>query len=191
MFDPFFSTKEIGSNKGQGLGLAMVYNIVTRSMNGFINMESAPGEGTKFHIYLPEENPQTGSDEEDKCIVTGDETILIIEDEVLIRDTMAEILLKHGYRVLSAVDGRNGIDIFNENKDRIDLVILDLMMPVMSGKNCFGTIKGLKKGIKVLISTGQKPALAEAGVLSKANGVIFKPHSGRELLINLREILDS
>jgi CheY-like chemotaxis protein len=136
IFDPFFTTKAPG--QGTGLGLAQVHGIV-HQLDGFIQAESEAGLGTLFTIYLPlVDQPASLADENQAPLLRGQgETILLVEDEAALREAMAERLIQLGYEVLSAENGRHAIFLFGENKARIKLVVSDLVMPDMGGKELY------------------------------------------------------
>ncbi len=136
IFEPFYTTKDV--DKGTGLGLAMVYGIV-KNHNGFISCTSDPGEGTTFKIYLPtlDREVQVADEKEARApIMKGNETILLVDDEEFIRDLVVQVLGESGYTVITAPDGKSGLKLYGEQQARIDLVILDLIMPEMGGRKC-------------------------------------------------------
>ena len=136
IFAPFYTTKAVG--KGTGLGLAMVYGIV-KSHEGYIMCYSEPDEGTTFKIYFPvaEQDGELAVPKEDEmCLTGGTETILLVDDEDFIRDLGKEILTNFGYTIFTAADGESGLEVYRQERDRIDLIILDLIMPGMGGKKC-------------------------------------------------------
>ncbi|MCK4965903.1 PAS domain S-box protein, partial [bacterium] len=191
-FDPLFTTKEMGTQKGQGLGLAMVYNIVTRNHGGHITIESSVGKGTTFHIYLPKTHSEAQAiPEEIMGVAGGDETVLIIEDEDIILKLVRNILEKSGYTVLTAEDGEKGLDIHKKKKDSIDLVILDLTMPEMSGQMVFEKMLKIDPKVKVIISSGHSEEETRKGILSLAKGYLEKPYKIRELAQAVRAVLDT
>ena len=153
IFEPFFTTKEVG--KGTGLGLAMVYGTI-KQHNGYINVYSEPGKGTTFKIYLP----LAGSGEqpaEKKGVSTvsaGTETILLVEDEETVRVIIRSLLEESGYRVLEAMDGEDGLRLFKENRGKIDLVLSDIIMPKMQGREMYEEIKKISPDIKILFISG-------------------------------------
>jgi two-component system cell cycle sensor histidine kinase/response regulator CckA len=188
IFDPFFSTKEAG--KGSGLGLASVYGIV-KSHNGYIEVESKMKTGTTFSIYLPTSEKQAlRAAEFVPRIVEGSETILLVDDEKLVLEVGAKVLEKMGYTVLVAQSGREAIDIFGKNKDDIDLVILDMIMPDMGGGETYDRIKQINSRVKVILSSGYS-INGQAGEIMKrgCNGFIQKPFKANELSEKLKEIL--
>ena len=190
-FDPLFTTKDNYTKKGQGLGLAMVYNIVSRKCKGQINIESLVGKGTAFHIYLPkakvEATPENITNIEMKG---GNETILIIDDEPMIISLTERLLTDNGYTILNASDGKEGLDIFKEQKDNIDLVLLDLNLPEMSGEQVFQEMSIIKPDVKVVILSGQREEMFIEGVLSKAKDRISKPFKLQKLVQTVRTVLD-
>ncbi|MDH4164556.1 MAG: PhnD/SsuA/transferrin family substrate-binding protein, partial [Nitrospirota bacterium] len=133
IFEPFYTTKEVG--KGSGLGLAIAYGIVKKH-NGFIHLYSEPGLGTTFRIYLPltAASPRRAAEADAGIPARGSETILLVEDEEIVRTVTRTMLEDHGYSVIEAVDGENAVQVFRENQDRIQLVLCDLVMPRMNGK---------------------------------------------------------
>lgn len=135
--------------KGTGLGLATVYGIV-KQHNGHITCDSSLGTGTTFNVYLPALDAET--DPEDSTVETpligGNETVLLVEDEDLVRDLGSEILANFGYDVVVAENGKQALDIYQKHKDRISLVILDLIMPEMDGRRC------LKKYFRWIVTPG-------------------------------------
>ncbi|MBM3298647.1 MAG: PAS domain S-box protein, partial [Deltaproteobacteria bacterium] len=137
IFEPFFTTKEAG--KGTGLGLAMVYGIV-KEHDGYITCYSEPGRGTTFKIYLPVAKIERDLDvtTTSKIPAFGTETILLVDDEEFIRDLGKRILERFGYTVLTAADGKEALNLYEEEREKISLVILDLIMPKMGGKECLG-----------------------------------------------------
>src|ERR1039457_2712173 len=153
IFEPFFTTKEIG--KGTGLGLAIVYGIVQQH-NGYINCYSEPGQGTTFRIYLPltRTAPETTKEMPERQQKGGNETILAAEDDTAARSFFKQILETYGYKVIEAVDGEDALAKFNENKDEIKLVILDVIMPKMNGKEACEKIQQLKPDMKCLFTSG-------------------------------------
>jgi two-component system cell cycle sensor histidine kinase/response regulator CckA len=188
IFDPFFTTKEVG--KGSGLGLASVYGIV-KSHNGYIEVESKKTNGTTFSIYLPTSEKQvTKSSEFAAKIVEGCETILLVDDEEMVLEVGVKMLKKMGYTVLEAKSGREAIDIFENNKDQIDLVILDMIMPDMGGGETYDRIKQINSRVKVILSSGYS-INGQAGEIMKrgCNGFIQKPFKANELSEKLKEIL--
>ncbi len=196
IFDPFFTTKKKGEKRGLGLGLAMVYNIVTRNHMGYIDMESQLGKGTTFHIYLP----ATNSIEEKICpeqksiaeITSAKvETILVIDDEELIRDLATAMLDRLGYKILTAEDGEEGLQAYQERIHEIDLVILDLTMPKMSGQMVFEKLREIDPQVKVVISSGHSHDNIRKGVFVYAKGFITKPYTLEKLGTNVRSILDA
>ncbi|RLB22610.1 MAG: hypothetical protein DRG71_06915 [Deltaproteobacteria bacterium] len=185
IFEPFFTTKEVG--KGTGLVLAMVYGIV-KSHGGYITCYSEPGQGTTFKIYLPviEEEPQewVSPKPEDTELFKGKgQTVLLVDDEETLRDLGTRILEEFGYKTIVAPNGESALEIYQANRDRIDLVILDLIMPGMGGRQCLKKILEINPEANVIIASGYavngktKEAL-EAG----AKGFVSKPYEVRQFL---------
>ena len=191
IFEPFFSTKEAG--KGTGLGLATVFGIV-KQHKGHVTCYSEPGHGTTFKIYFPA--VQKGKDSEtptiERPIRGGTETILLVDDEDVLRDLGISILTRFGYEVITAGNGKEALDIYQREGQRISLVILDLIMPEMDGRQCLVEILRVNPNIKVLIASGH----SENGATyshreSGARGFVEKPYNQKILLELVREILDA
>jgi two-component system cell cycle sensor histidine kinase/response regulator CckA len=175
IFEPFFSTKD--HKRGTGLGLSTVWGIV-KSHQGLITVYSEPGEGTTFKLYFPaiSGQPYQPLQPDDAEMVLGNETILLIDDEPIVRETWSDALAERGFRVIIAEDGVQGIDVFQREKDSIDLVILDFIMPRMGGRETFLKLKELKPDVKVLISSGYGiNGKAWEGVGGQTAGFIQKP----------------
>ena len=152
IFEPFFTTKENG--KGTGLGLSMVYGSIVQH-NGAINVYSEIGRGSVFHIYLPlNENQISENKHAKRESVRGNGRILIVDDEEIIRLTVNDILESLGYQTLTAINGREALEIFKEKKDEIDLVLMDMIMPEMNGKECFFELIKIKPDVKIVLSSG-------------------------------------
>jgi two-component system cell cycle sensor histidine kinase/response regulator CckA len=190
IFEPFYTTKDVG--KGTGLGLAMVYGIV-KGHHGHIFCYSEPGRGTSFKIYLPTiETEQLHHDTQQKEYpVGGDETILLVDDEETVRALGERILSRFGYSVFCAADGREGLEIFDRERNTISLIILDLIMPDMGGKECLEKIMKIDPSARVVIASGyaangQIDAAVEAG----AQASIRKPYEVRHMLEVVRRVLD-
>lgn len=188
MFEPFFTTKDLG--KGTGLGLAIVYGIV-KQHNGYISIHSEPGQGTVFGVYLPaiegksEETRQTFQD-----TPGGTETILVADDSDELRELISEVLAGRGYTVIEAEDGQNAVHRFLEQKDSIDLLILDVVMPNKNGKEAYEEMKKIRPNIKALFISGYTgDVVIDKGVSGDAVDFISKPLSPNELLLKVREVL--
>ena len=190
VFEPFFTTREVG--KGTGLGLSMVYGII-KQHSGYINCYSEPGAGTTFRIYLPliEKETEKAKAEEHIALSGGTETILLTEDEEEVRKLMKLVLEEAGYKVIEAVDGKEAMEKFRENKDSISLLLLDVIMPRLNGKGVYEEARKIKPGIKALFSSGY-PAdfIHKQGILEEGLNFISKPASPHELLKRIREVLD-
>jgi len=189
IFEPFFTTKEMG--RGTGLGLASAYGII-KNHGGFINVYSEKGEGTTFNIYLPASEKEIIEEKKlSKDVLRGSETVLIVDDEDMIIDVGEQLLQKLGYEVLIARSGKEATEIYEKNKDKIDIVILDMIMPDMSGSDTFDRLKEIKSGVKVLLSSGYSINGKATEILDRGcNGFIHKPFSMKDFSQKLREILD-
>ncbi len=188
IFDPFFTTKEIG--KGTGLGLATVYGIV-KQHNGYITVYSKPGRGTTFRIYFPAVNMKT-SQETDTATpnATGNETILIAEDNEGVRRFIQEALREHGYKTIEARDGEDAVGKFKKHRG-IDLIIIDSVMPKKNGREVYEEIRGTDPHIRVLFTSGYtKDIVLNKGIEDKELDFISKPLSLNVLLRKVREVLD-
>lgn len=191
IFEPFYTTKRLG--QGTGLGLAMLFGIV-KQHHGFIKCNSEIGHGTTFSIYLPalashEDIEQTRVGPMPR---RGAETILLVDDEDLIRDLGKRILRKAGYTVLTASNGKEALEIYRKEQRRIALVILDLIMPEMGGEECLEGLLSLDPSVKVLIATGHSANAATKKTLSSgAMGVVSKPYDIPQVLEIVREVLDA
>jgi len=190
IFEPFFTTKEVG--KGTGLGLAMVYGIV-KQHDGYINVYSEPGSGTTFKILLPLVQIKTEDLIREALSGSegGTETVLIAEDDTNVRNLLKEILLNAGYHITEAVDGDEGLKVFLKNKDNINLLMLDVIMPRKNGKELYEEIKKIKPDIKVIFVSGYSAdVIHKKGMLDAGMNFISKPVSPDELLKQVRDILD-
>lgn len=190
IFEPFFTTKEVG--KGTGLGLAMVYGTI-RQHNGFINVYSSPGQGTTFRIYLPlvKAAVQTVEEEAERVLSSGDETVLLVEDDDAVRMSTKALLEMSGYTVMEAADGEHAIRLFREHRDVIQIVISDIIMPGQSGKDVYEEMKKIKSGLKVLFISGYPyDMLTRKGILAEGVNFISKPLRPDVLLRKVREVLD-
>jgi two-component system cell cycle sensor histidine kinase/response regulator CckA len=189
IFEPFFTTKEMG--RGTGLGLASAYGIV-KSHAGYIDVESEKGCGTTFNIHLPasgREIQKTVSNTGQ--VIEGSGTILLVDDEEMVLDVSAKLLKHLGYKVLKAKGGRETVEIYDANKDKIDLVILDMIMPDMGGGQTFDSIKELNPNVKVLLSSGYSIDGQARQILQRGcDGFIQKPFSMKHLSGRIRELLD-
>lgn len=187
IFEPFFTTK--GKDKGTGLGLAAVYGTIL-DHHGAINVYSEENTGTVFHIYLPCSELAAITHRKSKDIIPGSGTILLVDDEEIIRITGKRLLKNMGYDVLTAENGAEGLEVFREQHARIDAIIMDMIMPEMDGHEAFLKMKEIDKSCKIIISSGfsKNESLIE---LRKAGlaGFIHKPFLDFELSHLLAEIL--
>lgn len=192
IFEPFFTTKEAG--KGTGLGLSMVYGIVKQN-NGFIDVSSAPGTGTRFTIYLPRHASQTEQTHNEVVNVSGPlglETILLVEDELALLNMASMILEKQGYSVLQANSPAEAIRLAKEHVGRIALMITDVIMPEMNGKNLADNLKSFSPELKCLFMSGYTAdAISPHGILDEGMNFIQKPFSLPALATKVRAVLDS
>jgi two-component system, cell cycle sensor histidine kinase and response regulator CckA len=191
IFDPFFTTKEVG--KGTGLGLAMVYGIV-KNHHGHISCFSKPGEGTTFEIYLPAVEDSVGSATiitRDEVLRGGRETVLFVDDDDSLRDLGKQILQKYGYTVMSAPDGESALQIYHEFKDRIDLVVLDLIMPGIGGMTCLQKLLEINPEAKVIMASGYSVGgQTEKSKERGAKAFMQKPYDVQEMAKVVREVID-
>ncbi len=190
IFEPFFTTKEIG--RGTGLGLASVYGII-KNHGGFINVYSEKGVGTTFNFYLPASKDQVLEQEKvlSKTVLKGSETILLVDDEDMIIDVERDVLKLLGYNVLVAKGGKEAIQAYKKKQDKIDMVILDMIMPGMNGGEVYDKLKEINPGIKVLLSSGYSLNGQAAEILEQGcNDFIQKPFNMMDISEKIREILD-
>ena len=191
IFEPFYTTKEVG--KGTGLGLAIVYGIVKKH-NGSIQLYSEPRQGTTIRIYLPltaQQSPDIPLDERDPHPI-GTETILLVEDEAIVRQVTKATLEDHGYSVIEAVDGQEAVQLFQENRDRIRLVLFDVIMPRMNGRECYEKIRSLCPQVKTVFMSGYTAdIIAQQGIAENGVPFISKPLNPAELLQTVRAVLDA
>ena len=190
IFEPFFTTKEAG--KGSGLGLATAYAIM-KQHSGFINCSSELGSGSVFRIFLPVAVHEHGEDAQNSedPVVGGNETILLVDDEESIRDLVTSALSRFGYKVITASNGLEAIEIYKEKKDLIALVILDLMMPEMDGRRCLSEILQIDPDAFILVATGNSESDETLKLqTSLLKGFFRKPFDIRDLMRMIRKALD-
>ncbi len=192
VFEPFFTTKEDG--KGTGLGLSTVYGIVQQS-GGYINVETSPGKGTSFSIYLTERSPAKEAEREGDAGDSqsrGNETILVVEDEDFVRTLVTKILSRKGYNVLEARNGGEALLICEQYQQSIDMLISDLVMPHMDGNKLAARLKQERPGIRLLLMSGYPDkTIRERGAPDPAIAFIHKPFNAETFGRKVREILDS
>jgi PAS domain S-box-containing protein len=190
IFEPFFTTKEVG--QGTGLGLASIYGIV-RQHNGLMLVESEPTAGSKFTVLLPRSEKEIFPDHKPsaKKAQGGSETILLAEDNEDVRNLAVRVLERGGYRVLTASNGDEAVALFRERAGEVDLVMLDLVMPRIGGREAGGLIRQIKPEIRILFASGYDPASVGQEVQDlPGTDLLMKPFGIPDLLSKVREILD-
>jgi PAS domain S-box-containing protein len=191
MFDPFFTTKEVG--RGTGLGMAIIYGIV-KQHKGHIKVISEVGKGTTIRVYIPLYHEQVKLQEAatpPSPVPTGTETILLAEDDMVLRTFFRDILTEYGYTVIAAENGLDAIRKFARLGDSVQLVIVDMIMPKKSGREVYEEARRLKPGVKVLFSSGYAADRALKEGLPAGSEFIAKPVSPHDFLKKVREVLDS
>jgi CheY-like chemotaxis protein len=193
IFEPFFTTKDV--DKGTGLGLSIIYGII-KQHKGYIDVQTSPGEGTIFKIYLPIVDTPAYTISEvrqtDPLPVRGTETILVAEDNEMILKLITTILTEYGYKVITACDGEDALNKYVESKDAIDFVISDLVMPKKSGRDLHDKIKILNPDIKILFLSGYSEELMHREDMIEQNiNLMSKPVNTNDLLKKVRELLDT
>jgi CheY-like chemotaxis protein len=194
IFEPFFTTKDIG--KGTGLGLATVFNIA-RQHNGWVEVESAVGQGSTFTVFLPAnaelhlEDPVAATDD-GPGIAGGNETILIVEDEAMLRDLACEILRDCGYRILEAISGRQALEVWRQHEGEINLLLTDMVMPEgISGVELSERLVAEYPQLKVVFMSGYTTDEISPELLARNNAsFIQKPYGHADLARVVRESLD-
>jgi CheY-like chemotaxis protein len=191
IFEPFFTTK--GQGKGTGLGLSTVYGIVKQS-GGFIWVYSEPGKGSTFKVYLPRTEDRRDAPDKDGSPVEdlrGEKTVLVVEDEESIRRLAIEILGRYGYGVLSAGDGEEALRIADVHQGEISLLLTDVVMPRMGGRELYERLRPLQPGIKVLYMSGYTDdAIVHQGVLEPGIAFLQKPYSPISLAKKVKDVLE-
>lgn len=193
IFEPFFTTK--GRGKGTGLGLSLVFGIM-KSHGGFIDLRSEPGKGTTFYCYFPAQRDRTpgspasvGTDEE---IPGGAETILVVEDEESLRELVCGLLQTKGYTVLKAADGQQAVELYREHRGTIQLVLSDMGMPVLGGRELYQKLKALNPELRMIFASGYvEPGLKREFLAGGVREFIPKPYNPNELLRIVRAVLES
>lgn len=191
IFEPFFTTKEVG--KGTGLGLSMVYGVI-KHHDGYINVYSEPGQGTSFKIYLPQlqATAEEVSPADIQPFEKGKETILLAEDETKVRVFIKKLLEEFGYKIIDAADGDEAVRKFMLNKDKIQLVILDLIMPNKNGKEAYEEMRKIKPDFKALFMSGYTgEVLQEREILEEDLNFLSKPVLPSSLLKKIRDMLNN
>ena len=192
IFEPFFSTKKIG--EGTGLGLASVYGIV-KNHGGYINVYSEVDKGTTFTVYLPALEREA-ADHMPKAnelpIHYGYETVLLVDDEQVVLEVAGGMLTSLGYTVIAAINGKDAIEAYEKERDTIDMVILDMIMPGLSGRETCNRLKAIDPSVKILLSSGYNVDGQATEILKiGCNGFIQKPFDMRRLSRKIREILNA
>ncbi|UFS71701.1 PAS domain S-box protein [Geomonas sp. RF6] len=191
IFEPFFTTKGVG--KGTGLGLSIVYGIV-KQHSGFIIVSSTPGNGASFEVFLPAAENCVCTEQEsagDEAAAGGRETILLAEDDAAVRQLMSSILTSYGYRVIVAQDGSEAVRAFEEHGDEVQLLLFDMIMPQMNGKEACEQIRRMRHGVPVLYLSGYTmDYIRDRGDLADGAELLMKPVEPRELLKKVRGMLE-
>jgi CheY-like chemotaxis protein len=189
IFEPFYTTKE---GRGTGLGLASVYGIV-KQHNGWIDVHSEKGKGATFRVYLPVSPAATYPPEPEALEPrSGTETILLVDDEEMIRSLGKTILTRLGYTVLLAPNGKEGLSVYFENRDRVDLVILDVSMPILSGPEVLEQIRAMDPEAKIILSSGYSDTNVDQIFYPhhRPSGFVSKPYRPVDLARVVRNVLD-
>lgn len=191
IFEPFFTTK--GVDKGTGLGLSTVYGIV-RQNDGFIKVSSELGTGSTFEYYFPcVDKPQddVARRSQDQADLSGSETILLVEDDDAVRRVTRSVLGGYGYRIICAENGKEALRLFRESGERIDLLLTDVVMPLMSGPELAEQLGAIDPDLRVLYVSGYTDGfIAHHGVLDESIELVQKPYSNVDLARKVRELLD-
>ncbi|MBN1396459.1 MAG: response regulator [Bacteroidetes bacterium] len=189
IFDPFYSTK----GKGKGLGLSAVYGIV-KAHNGFVDLESRPRYGSTFYIYLPVlaacKNNYDSVKEEKSDDLSGTETILIIEDEKSLLDLARIMFELKGYKVITAEDGAEAVELYKQNRDKISVVFTDIGLPTLNGREVFEQLKQIDPDVKVIFTSGIFVDIKAELLKNGAKDFIQKPYRQEDVLRKIREVLD-
>ena len=190
IFEPFFTTKEVG--KGTGLGLSTVYGIVKQNC-GFIDVHSEPGHGATFRIYLPccQGQAETENAVQEQIISGGTETVLLVEDEKMLLEFIGTVLEEQGYKVLSAATPADALTIAREYKSPIHLLITDVVMPEMNGRDLKEAITPLYPDIKTLYMSGYTAdVIAHRGMLDEGTAFLQKPFLVNALTVKVRQVIE-
>ncbi len=192
IFDPFFTTKGLAS--GSGLGLSVIYGIM-KQHHGHITVESEPGKGTVFHLFFPVKMElETPEEKQIPCSekINGSETILLVEDDAKVREMAAKILKQHGYDVIEASNGKTAMEIASLCDEPFDLLVTDVIMPEISGKELYQALSGSRPTLKALFISGYtEDIMGQNGLLEPGIAFIQKPFSMQKLIKKIRDILDS
>jgi two-component system cell cycle sensor histidine kinase/response regulator CckA len=189
IFEPFFTTKKMG--RGTGLGLASAFGII-KNHGGIIDVKSQVGQGSTFTIYLPAGSrvPEQASSPAPAMPRNGSGTLLVVDDEPYILKALTDILQDLGYQVLTAIDGHQAIALFEKEKNRIEGVLLDMIMPDLSGRQVLEQLKKIQPDIKVILSSGYSlSGLGEDGQGMAGDGFIQKPYQIDQLAAVLESVL--
>jgi signal transduction histidine kinase/CheY-like chemotaxis protein len=190
IFDPFFTTKE----KGKGLGLSVVYGIV-KAHQGFIHLESEPGHGSTFSLYFPlmtlEKKYNNSQQMKVSDDTSGTETILVVEDEKSLLDLARIIFESKGYTVLTAKDGIEAVEMYQEHRENISLVFTDIGLPGLNGREVFAKLKEMNPDVKVIFTSGIFIDIKAALLKDGAKDFIQKPYKQEDVLRRIREVLDA
>jgi CheY-like chemotaxis protein len=192
LFEPFFTTK--GSGKGTGLGLATVHGIVAQN-GGHVEVESAPGQGTTFDVFLPRTHavaPAPAARPPVRTTRAGSETVLVLEDDPLVRNVTVRALRSAGYQVLVAGDGEEALAVAEGQPGPLDLVVADVIMPGRSGPEVVSALRRQRPGLRALYVSGYpQDAIAQRGVLELGVEFLPKPFTSASLLERVRVLIEA